>query len=78
MKNLSHITLVAVFATVSLALGFAAASNSVALYSVAPCVFLLLTAVRDYGRKTHYQLHCQQLMTQSNTETATQSLRLAA
>ena len=79
MKNLSQISLGAVFAVVSIALAFAAARNSPVLYSVGPCAFLLLTAIRDYGRKTRYQVQCGQFMSQPReNDRAAQPLRLAA
>jgi hypothetical protein len=76
MKNSSLLSLAAVLATVSLTL----VVGSSALYSVVPCIFLLLIAVGDYGPKARYRTvrHASQHHVLDTRAVAGQRYRLAA
>ena len=76
MKITSLLSIAAVLVTASLTV----ALGSAALYSVVPCVFLLLIAVADYGPKVRYRTvrRGAEYQTLDTPATSRQPYRLAA
>ena len=76
MKILSLLSIAAVLVTASLTV----ALGSATLYSVVPCIFLLLTAVADYGPKVRYRTirRVAENQTLDTPSTSRQPYRLAA
>ena len=77
MKHTSSLSIAAVIATASLALGLAFTQYSEIFYAISACTFLLLIAAKEYAPKARIRFYPTALGLDSTNRSA-QPLRLAA